>query len=339
MEEDTNPFLHMMRDEQLVSSVLKNDRKGVLTHLIRGADIDTIDTVSSLSPLMIACSKGYTSLIDVLLHYKADILQCDIRGMNSLKIALDRDPGENTFDIIRILLSHLDTPDTSKDNNGMTSMEYTIKNGNIPMFQLMLDYGYVVNYDSGFKVAAYNNKYEMLLFLIQMCKFPLSQRHKNDILYEGCRGGHEHMMTFAIQSGAVFETHKNYLLVACETFDVDIVRYVLHHGIPFDIHVLVWVKSTVSLLKSFIPSMYTDESKLKTRRELLHDAYEIYFTLKRYTKPYDIHQGIHNCCICYNDTLFNHAKTSCDHIYCIPCINTWLKDHTTCPLCRKVIHA
>ena len=425
---DSNPFADRLNnhlDEQLISSVLKNDRLGMLSCLIRGADVDTLEPIS---PLMIACMKGYTSLVDVLLYHKADILRCDIHGKNSLKITLEREPGKVTRDIIRVLLSHLDTPDISKDDDGLTSIDYAIQNGDILTFQLMLDYRYVVEYETAFKEAAFHNKYEMLLFLIQMCGFPLSQRHKNDILYEGCRGGHTSMMSFALGCGAVFEPSKHYLLVACETFDISMVRYVLQKGVPFDPCALTWVASIIdrykhNVFEGYSPNhdrnpttfneMLTGYRSLGTRGDIsiglyggnsniftgyppagsqntfigiqsgyqrpvvvgnrtymgeyipnsnvfgepllrnmvsfeqspvkiqdrLPSIYEIYFTLKRYTKPYDIHQGIHNCCICYNDTLFNHAKTSCDHIYCIPCINTWLKDHTTCPLCRKVIHA
>ena len=336
---ETNPFLHPMLDEQLILSVLKNDRKGVIIHLIRGANVNTLDIVSSLSPLMLACSKGYTSLIDVLLHYKADILMCNIHGKNSLKIALDRDPGKNSSNIIRILLSHLNVPDTSKDSVGLTSVEYTIKNGDIPTFQLMLDYGYTVDYESGFKIASFNDRYEMLLFLMQMCKFPLEQRHKNDILHEGCRGGHISMMTFALKCGAIFETQKGYFVLACQTYDINVVRFVLNQGIPFDTDGLLHVVSMISILKSLNSLEVMDESKLTTHQELLCDVYEIYFMLKRqHMKPsFTIHQGVENCCVCYNDTIFNYAKTSCDHKYCITCLNTWLKKKTTCPLCRHVI--
>lgn len=147
---EASPFFPMMLDEHLITSVLTNDRRGVISHLVRGANVNTTDILTSLSPLMIACQKGYTSLIDVLLHYKADILLCNVYGRNSLKIALNRTPGKSSTDIIRILLSHLNIPDTSEDATGLTSIQYTVKNGDIATFQLMLDYGYTVDYDSAF---------------------------------------------------------------------------------------------------------------------------------------------------------------------------------------------
>lgn len=90
----------------------------------------------------------------------------------------------------------------------------------------------------------------MLLFLIQMCKFPLTQRHKNDILYEGCRGGNMFIMTFALKCGAIFETHKSYFSLACQTCDIEIVRYVLNQGVPFDTDGLLHIESMVTLLNS-----------------------------------------------------------------------------------------
>ena len=30
-------------------------------------------------------------------------------------------------------------------------------------------------------------------------------------------------------------------------------------------------------------------------------------------------------------------KLNCSHIFCESCINEWLDDHQTCPLCREVV--
>ena len=46
-----------------------------------------------------------------------------------------------------------------------------------------------------------------------------------------------------------------------------------------------------------------------------------------------------NCPICLNEmTLETSVSTMCNHQYCETCLNTWLENHNTCPLCRYEIH-
>lgn len=45
-----------------------------------------------------------------------------------------------------------------------------------------------------------------------------------------------------------------------------------------------------------------------------------------------------NCPICLNQmTLETSVSTICNHQYCEACLNTWLENHHTCPLCRAEI--
>lgn len=42
-----------------------------------------------------------------------------------------------------------------------------------------------------------------------------------------------------------------------------------------------------------------------------------------------------NCPICLNEmSLETSVSTLCQHQYCEGCLNTWLENHNTCPLCR-----
>jgi hypothetical protein len=41
------------------------------------------------------------------------------------------------------------------------------------------------------------------------------------------------------------------------------------------------------------------------------------------------------CCICLNSDSQIFGTLSCNHVYHIGCIRTWLKEHNDCPLCRS----
>lgn len=43
------------------------------------------------------------------------------------------------------------------------------------------------------------------------------------------------------------------------------------------------------------------------------------------------------CPICHNDNINRWVKTSCNHDFCQECIERWLKDHKTCPICRHIL--
>jgi len=43
------------------------------------------------------------------------------------------------------------------------------------------------------------------------------------------------------------------------------------------------------------------------------------------------------CPICLLDVI-DPVATPCDHAHCRPCIETWLSEHNTCPMCRRKLH-
>ena len=45
------------------------------------------------------------------------------------------------------------------------------------------------------------------------------------------------------------------------------------------------------------------------------------------------------CCICLNDITkrTNKIVTRCNHNFCMECLNKWLQNNSTCPMCRLII--
>ena len=41
-----------------------------------------------------------------------------------------------------------------------------------------------------------------------------------------------------------------------------------------------------------------------------------------------------HCIICIDDNINDLVKTECNHIYHKKCINKWIKENNTCPICR-----
>lgn len=47
-----------------------------------------------------------------------------------------------------------------------------------------------------------------------------------------------------------------------------------------------------------------------------------------------------DCCVCLGEFQENESLRllpKCNHAFHLPCIDTWLKSHSTCPLCRSII--
>ena len=43
------------------------------------------------------------------------------------------------------------------------------------------------------------------------------------------------------------------------------------------------------------------------------------------------------CPICWDDPMTDRIETVCGHVFDKYCLDTWLKDHTTCPMCRTIL--
>ena len=55
------------------------------------------------------------------------------------------------------------------------------------------------------------------------------------------------------------------------------------------------------------------------------------------SQPAELSKVIEQCPICWDDPMTDRIETVCGHVFDKHCLDTWLKGHTTCPLCRKVI--
>lgn len=60
---------------------------------------------------------------------------------------------------------------------------------------------------------------------------------------------------------------------------------------------------------------------------------EVYNNRKKYKSIKVL--GTEECSICYEDLIIEVVELECKHIYHKVCIDKWLQDHTTCPLCRN----
>ena len=56
--------------------------------------------------------------------------------------------------------------------------------------------------------------------------------------------------------------------------------------------------------------------------------------LYNYRKLERVYVKSHNCSVCLTKGSKAFCKTECGHYFHITCIKEWLKDNTTCPMCR-----
>ncbi|KAK7334574.1 hypothetical protein VNO80_26334 [Phaseolus coccineus] len=62
-------------------------------------------------------------------------------------------------------------------------------------------------------------------------------------------------------------------------------------------------------------------------------------TVCKYTKGGGVVEG-HDCSVCLSEFEENESLRllpKCNHAFHLPCIDTWLKSHASCPLCRSTI--
>ena len=46
---------------------------------------------------------------------------------------------------------------------------------------------------------------------------------------------------------------------------------------------------------------------------------------------------IKDCSLCFEDSIFS-KKLSCNHRFCLKCINEWNSIKLNCPMCRKTVN-
>ena len=46
--------------------------------------------------------------------------------------------------------------------------------------------------------------------------------------------------------------------------------------------------------------------------------------------------SVYQCPICW-ETITDHKTTECNHMMCAKCLDKWLEENNSCPICRKKI--
>jgi len=104
--DDVKQIIEMMLDVKaaLFNAVRCNAPLGVLRFLIdeQGADVNDVDEYGE-SPLMDACIRGHSEVVEFLIRRGADVNICDIRGLTALMCACIHG-GENGRAIVLSLL-------------------------------------------------------------------------------------------------------------------------------------------------------------------------------------------------------------------------------------------
>ncbi|XP_057532827.1 RING-H2 finger protein ATL51-like [Amaranthus tricolor] len=89
-------------------------------------------------------------------------------------------------------------------------------------------------------------------------------------------------------------------------------------------------------LSSRIDSLIHDPTRPESGTAGLDEAFIRQITIFKYKKEDKLIDGT-ECAVCLNE--FNENENlrlmpNCEHAFHIPCIDTWLKTHSNCPLCR-----
>lgn len=81
---------------------------------------------------------------------------------------------------------------------------------------------------------------------------------------------------------------------------------------------------------------YEDEDEKKNEMDRLNlKVHEIELKID------GIHKRIRDtdmCCICYDDINIKSVVPCCSNAFCFKCLNVWLSNHPSCPLCKHGIH-
>ena len=80
--------------------------KNVESLLMASANINAVCGDSCDTPLMVACSKGYTMVVSVLLRYRCNVLIKNKNGMNAFSVAATGET-KNHDTILKQIYSHL----------------------------------------------------------------------------------------------------------------------------------------------------------------------------------------------------------------------------------------
>ncbi|XP_076254053.1 uncharacterized protein LOC143192540 [Rhynchophorus ferrugineus] len=68
-----------------------------------------------------------------------------------------------------------------------------------------------------------------------------------------------------------------------------------------------------------------------------HPTYDDAYPRRERAKKRERFYGERNCVVCLEEINKTSRILSCGHMFHIPCIDSWLKINSQCPICRKYI--
>jgi ankyrin repeat protein len=153
----------------LLESTMDNDLAGVTRALKQGADVDTTEPLESLTPLIIASTKGYTEIATHLIEAGADVNATSKQGVTPLMGAAMNGHAD--------LVTLLATKNTNLDQ--LSEMQYSenalhlaARNGHTAVIEALLKAGADVNalegtHSTALMYAAYRGHLDAVELLIK----------------------------------------------------------------------------------------------------------------------------------------------------------------------------
>lgn len=322
---------------EIFSSILKNDIEACILECLRGADVNALCNEDGRPPLHVACALGFPDIIRALLQFGAHVSHKDEYGINALKYTIATNQN-NMIAILDLLLSTTQLHDTDTCDENFTIFDYCIRYDTIDAFNLLLDYGYVPDYVSLYKMASLYDNQIFVLHILQLQGTSVGQIHKDTILYWSAIGGSLRLVKTALSLGANIDNENHNALGAA-----------IRHAHPHIVQALLkenpslttWMFSTLTHLIGLSTRLcdldLTPDIK-QTEEKKLARYHTIMVLLKGYNKAYVLVKGVQECPICYKTTIGYVAKTPCNHTFCVSCINKIRGAETIpCPMCRQAL--
>lgn len=310
----------------LYARVFNNDFGGVVRCLVDGDDPNVCDTSQPCrrTPLHCAATRGNLQILEMLLHFGADVDAVDFFNMNALKMAIESQP-DNLLQVMQTLLLHMSQKDTAKDIFTMDVFDHCVKAKSIKALHLLLDHGYTIQYRNMYMTCGIFGNIEFLQHCISLQGAGIEQHHKDIILFAGCKGRCKAIVKLGLEIGGNLNpVELNPLMASVKEVDVEMVKYLLTFKPTL-------YASMFSFLYYCIRNCEADdEVSIEPKAE---NFYTILLLLREYNKAYTLVEKIIECPICYHVTYGFAAQTRCKHDFCISCMKKL--QSSTCPLCRQ----
>lgn len=121
--------------KDLHSAVLNHDLEEIRRQIDGGVSVDSVNMVGQ-TPLMVACQKGFVTLVRELISRDADITKQDCAGRTSLIIA----SAAGYADVVQTLIDYGARPD-HVDMSGSTALHVAVDNAHTTVVRMLLDVG------------------------------------------------------------------------------------------------------------------------------------------------------------------------------------------------------